>query len=426
MNRDVVVSGIGIVSPYGVGLDCFWSAISSGVSAITKWQPPGVTDFPVSYAATIELTALASVFPKYFMKEHFSKNSLERRFIFGIIAAELALKDADAQPGDLSRLGISVCSGIPEIDDKTLVNLAAINSDNALEQLVAKRNSLVNDYSGIRCSNDVLATELARKYNCTGPVFNINGACAGASQAIGVAYKSIQRGEADAVLVGGGDSVMNIRTLSALVSLGAASTSKRFGDALCRPFDENRSGLVPGEGAAILLLEEKESVARRGGKTYCRMLGYGSSLDAWKVTAPHPKGRGAVASMSRAIDDANISYDDIGYINAHGTSTQLNDVVESEAIEAVFKSHCDNSLLVSSTKSMIGHWIASSGAPEAVAAIMALKHQCVPPTINLKQADERCRLDYVTGKKRETSLNYVLSNSFGFGGINASLIFGRV
>ena len=421
MNKAVVVTGIGVVSPYGVGLERFWSSVAAGQCAIKAWQPEGVENFPVSYAATIDVASLKSDFPHCFPE----RGSIERRAVFGLIAAELAMQDAGVSRQALGNLGISVCSGVPDADDATLARLSGLSPENAIKELIAKRDEVVNYYGGFRCSNDVLATELALRHDCTGPVINVNGACAGATQAIGLGYKSIQRGESSAVLVGGGDSVFNIRTLSALISLGATATSKRFGEAICRPFDEHRAGLVPGEGAAILLLEEKSAAEKRGAKIYCEIAGYGSSLDAYKVTAPHPEGTGAKASMRNAINNAGLRPQDIGYINAHGTSTPLNDVIESEAIEEVFGEYSHNGLLVSATKSLIGHWIASAGAPEAVATIMALKHQQVPPTINLAQADERCRLDYVAGKKRPAKLNFGLSNSFGFGGINASLIFGR-
>jgi len=421
VNKKVVITGIGIVSPYGIGVELFWSSIISGTNAIKAWQPEGVKNFPVRYAATIDLASLKSGFPHCFVKA----SSMERRAIFGLVAGDLALQDAGVSKNELKVLGVSVCGGVPYSDDLTLATLTGSGLSNEIRQMIERRDELFDYNSGYRCGNDVLAIELAERFETAGPMLNVNGACAGATQSIGLAYKAIQRGEADAMLAGGGDSVMNLRTLSALVALGATTTSRRFSNTLSRPFDKDRSGLVPGEGAAIILLEEKEAAINRSAKIYCEISGYGSSFDAYKVTAPHPEGRGAISSMQQAIDNANIQPEDIGYINAHGTSTPLNDVVESEAISHVFKSHCDNGLLVSSTKSMIGHWIAAAGAPEAVATIMALKHQCIPPTINLNQADERCKLDYVSGTKRFSSIKYALSNSFGFGGINATLVFGR-
>ncbi|MBU1621193.1 MAG: beta-ketoacyl-[acyl-carrier-protein] synthase family protein [Gammaproteobacteria bacterium] len=419
MKQKVVITGLGVVSPYGVGVPPFWSAVKKGQGAISNWQPEGVSNYPVRYAAAIAIEPLQQQFPGYFPADY----SVERRSVFGLIAAENAIADAGLTRQNAARWGVSVCSGVPEADDQTLAALVSVNSPQAALVLLQQRHQLVNKMGGFRCGNDLLATAIASQYELEGPVLNISGACAGATQAIGLAYKAIQRGEADLMLAGGGDSVLNIRTNSALVSLGACSTSQRFGNNLCRPFDQDRSGLVAGEGAAMLVLESEQHAKARGATIYAELVGYGSSLDAYKVTAPHPEGTGAVAAMQAAIADAGLEPYQIGHINAHGTSTPLNDVVESKAIEQVFGA-ATSDLWISATKSVIGHWIAAAGAPEAIATILALKEKCVPPTINLCNADPDCRLRYARTLTENFPHQFALSNSFGFGGINASLIFG--
>lgn len=419
MKHKVVITGLGVVSPYGVSVADFWSAIKQGQCAISSWQPQGVSNYPVRYAAAVALEPLQQQYPQYFPADY----SIERRSIFGLIAAENAMADAGLSQQNAARWGVSVCSGVPEADDQTLAALISLQAEDPAAALLQQRQKLVSKLGGFRCGNDLLATALASQYGLHGPVMNISGACAGATQAIGLAYKAIQRGEADMMLAGGGDSVLNIRTNSALVSLGACSTSQRFGNNLCRPFDQDRSGLVAGEGAAMLVLESEQHAKARGATIYAELLGYGCSLDAYKVTAPHPEGTGAAAAMRSAIKDAGLQPYQIGHINAHGTSTPLNDVVESKAIEQVFGAAASD-LWVSATKSVIGHWIAAAGAPEAMATILALREKCIPPTINLCNADPDCRLRYATELTEQFPHQFALSNSFGFGGINASLIFG--
>jgi 3-oxoacyl-[acyl-carrier-protein] synthase II len=423
MSNRVLVTGIGIVSAYGVGHETYWEGIRSGQSLVRRWSPLGVEDFPVKYAASIETDI--EILKRDYQSLFCSGAHLERRAVFGLIAAQEALSDAQKQQSNDEVIGVSVCSGVPDADDHAFRQVGSMEPKDALIRLLKEREHLISDCNGLRAGNDMLSRQIAEQFDLSGPVMNVNGACAGATQAIGMAYQAILRGEADSMLAGGGDSVLNIRTLSALYLLGATSTTSRWGDALCRPFDAERSGLVAGEGACVLHLESEESALKRGAQIYGEIVGYGSSLDAYKVTAPHPEGVGAITSMQRAIDAAGLVPEQIEYINAHGTSTPLNDVVETRAIKALFGQHSQEGLMVSSTKSMIGHWIAAAGAPEAAACLLALKHQCVPPTIHLESTDPDCDLDYVSGQARHTKLNYCLSNSFGFGGLNATLAMGR-
>ncbi|MCP4989753.1 MAG: beta-ketoacyl-[acyl-carrier-protein] synthase family protein [Colwellia sp.] len=420
MTNRVVITGMGILSPFGFGVDKFWQAVKSGQNAINGWHPKGVPNFPVQYAATIKKSPsdLVSI---YLTKFNLPEN-IERRGIYALVAAQEAIKDAAIN--DDATVGVAMCSGVPELDDDSLLSLSELAQQYSLQHALKSRNEKISHFSGLRCSNDVVTSVIANHIDATGPSFNVSGACAGATQAIGLGFRAIRRGEADVMICGGADSVLSIRTLSALQLLGATANSQRFGNTLCRPFDRDRNGLVAGEGGAVLILESEAHALARGAKIYGVVAGYGCSLDAYKVTAPHPEGKGAVSSMKRAMLSAKIDKEEVQYINAHGTSTPLNDVVETAAIKEVFAQHA-NALMVSSSKSMIGHWIAAAGAPEAITTVLALRDQKVPPTINLNQTESGLDLDYVANEARDVHLNYALSNSFGFGGINATLAFAR-
>ena len=410
----VVISGMGIVSTFGHDKESFWRAVAQGESAVTPWQPDGANDYPVQYAATIDFDALTQRFSSILNRAPL----LERRGYFGLLAAHQAYKDAGLTPS--MRIGCATCSGVPEIHESEMLAL-----DVAGEFPEALSHHQPTEHSGLSVSNDSMVAVVAESLSMRGPVMNINGACAGAAQAIGVAYKAIQRGEVDVMLAGGADSVMNTRVMSGLFMLGATATSSPRKEKLCCPFDRARSGLVAGEGGAFLVLESETSALRRGATIYAEVKGYGSSLDAYKVTAPHPEGKGAKQAMRAALCDAQVEARDIDYVNAHGTSTPLNDVVETEAVKDVFATLSPNYPAVSSTKSMIGHWISAAAAPEAIATVMGIYHQLVPPTINLVEPDAKCDLDYVADVARAQRVRYAMSNSFGFGGINACLVFGE-
>jgi 3-oxoacyl-[acyl-carrier-protein] synthase II len=409
----VVITGLGIVSAFGDSVDDFWQAIKQGNSAVKSWQPEGAEDFPVKYAAEIDFDSLVTKHQDTLQQAPL----LERRGIFGLIAAQQAFKHAGLT--EKNTLGITACSGVPEVDAKEVINLNALGP---YPQNLQKHQP--EQYSGLAVANDSMVTAIAQELKCTGPVLNINGACAGAAQAIGMAYQAIKRGEVSTMLAGGADSVLNTRVMTGLFLLGATATSSPKKERLCCPFDSNRSGLVAGEGAAFLVLESEASALARGATIYAEVLGYGSTLDAHKVTAPHPEGHGAVAVMKNALKDADLQPHQIDYINAHGTSTPLNDVIETRAIKKVFAQESHNYPLISSTKSMIGHWISAAPAPEALATILAIYHDLVPPTINLETADVDCDLDYVAQQAKSAKINYALSNSFGFGGINSCIAFG--
>lgn len=413
MSERVVISGMGIVNAFG-GNGCYskeqyWSAIVAGESAIREWQPPGCKDFPVRYGAMVDFAQ--------FQRDHQALIQqlplLERRGYLGVAAAVYACRDAGIQTQ--ANMGAAVCSGVPDISDQEML---AVAGDQAADWDLLKAETT----SGLQVSNDSMAVAIAQQCQLRGPLLNINGACAGAAQAIGLAYRAIRRGEVDMMLAGGADSVFNSRVMSGLFLLGATATDSPKKARLCCPFDQQRTGLVAGEGGAFLVLESESSARARGATIYGELLAYGSSLDAYKVTAPHPEGLGAKAAMLAALKAGGLAPADIDYINAHGTSTPLNDRVETQVIKEVFAT-CSRYPLVSSTKSMIGHWISAAAAPEAIATVLALYHGLVPPTINLETPDPHCDLDYVP-QARELPIRYALSNSLGFGGINACLAFG--
>lgn len=413
----VVISGIGIISSWGHCHNTFWSHLCAGHSAIKRLSLTEDTSLPVRYGASVDFAQLTAAFPHLLPQPGVT----DRRGVMGLIAANKAISDAGINELEIRdmRMGVFACSGVVEIQEAD--RILCKGSSFPLQSLRDKYSSL-SRFSGITCANDGMVVEIARRYRLTGPMNNVNAACSGGSHAIGLAYRAIQRGEADIMLSGGADSVFSLRTLIGLKLLGATATTEKWGEALCRPFDKSRSGLVAGEGAAFMILESEEHALRRGANIYAELKGYGSSLDAWKLTAPHPEGRGAEAAIREALYDSGLHRDQIQYINAHGTSTQLNDVIETAVIHRVFDG--TKAPLVSSTKSMTGHWIAAAGALEAVITTLTLKHNFIPPTINLSTPDPKCDLDYVANHGRELFVSNAMSHSFGFGGINTCLVMG--
>lgn len=417
MKRRVVVTGLGVVCGLGFDWHTVWLALVEGRSAIRRWQLPGVEDFPVRYAAAVDDQAFSSRFG------HLPclRLPMERRVRFGLAAAEEAFADAgldDVQA--LKATGVAIGSGVPERHPGDML-LAVTHNGASWDELYRRRKQLSPD-SGFFCSNDALATKIAAQYALTGSVQNLSTACAGAAHAIGLAFRMIRRGEADIMLAGGADSVLNLPTMVGLHLLGAPATTERFGDKLCRPFDRDRSGLVAAEGAGMVVLESEHSALSRGATIYAEVVGFGSSLDAYRITAPDPEGKGAALAMQRALSDAAIEPTRVASINAHGTSTLLNDPAESRAIKAVFAPHNHyRRLAISANKSMLGHLIAAAGAPEFIATVLSLRDGIVPPTLNLEHPDSACDLDYVPDTARRLDVPVALTNSFGFGGLNATL-----
>lgn len=418
MNNRVVVTGLGVVSGLGYDWESFWHALLAGKSAIKPWRPQEVDRFPVQYAAPIDLPD----FERYFAAAGELAQPMERRSRFGLMAARQALKDAGLTGQLGQNTGVAVGSGVPERCAADML-LAIGPGGPSWDQLYQRRDQL--DPS-MRSGNDHLSALIARSYGCDGPVQNFSTACAGAAHAIGNSFRMIRSGETDCMLAGGADSVLNLMTMLGLNLIGAPSTSEEHGDKLCRPFDIDRSGFVAAEGGAVVILESEARARRRGARIYAEICGFGSSLDAYRVTAPHPEGRGAALAMQKAMSDAALQPGAIDYINAHGTSTPLNDAAETRAIKSVFAaSEHYRKLMVSASKAQIGHMIAAAGAPEFIATALALHAGHVPPTLNLHNPDPACDLDYVPHHARRAPIQAALSNSFGFGGLNVSLALRR-
>ncbi len=423
MNRRVVVTGLGVITGLGFAWRDFWQALLDGRSSIRAWQPKGHDDFPVKFAAPVDI----EYFNRCFGDLAELQAPMERRARFGMVAARQALIDAglgcpESGAKINARFGVAIGSGTPERDLDDM--LLAMGPDGPCwEHLYAQRGRL---NPRLRADNDHLAASIARAYRCGGPLLNFSTACAGAAHAIGAGMRMIRRGEADCMLAGGADSTLSFYNMLALHLLGAPSVSDAHGDRLCRPFDLERSGLVAGEGAGIVVLESEEHARQRGAQVYAEVCGFGTALDAYRITAPHPDGAGAALAMQHALHDAGLAPESIGYINAHGTSTHLNDIAETRAIKQVFsKQEHYRKLAVSASKSQIGHLITAAGGPEFIATVLALKDGKVPPTLNLDTPDPECDLDYVAHAWRALQLDAALSNSFGFGGLNASLALRR-
>ncbi len=408
--RRVVITGLGPVTPIGVGGKAFHRAQlagQSGVGPITRFD---ASSLPVRIAAQVEVNP----------EEYIDKRELRRldRFVqYALIAAELALKDAGLDPGalDPERVGTLVGTGI-----------GGMETWEAQSRVFLERgpNRLSPFFIPMMISN-MASAHIAMRYGFRGPSSTVVTACATGSDAIGNAFRMVQLGEADIVLAGGTEAAITPMAIGAFAVMRALSTRNEEPHRASRPFTLSRDGFVMGEGAGVLVLEEYEHARRRGARIYAEVLGFGRSADAHHITEPHPEGLGAALAMERAIRDAKVPKEAIGYINAHGTSTPVGDRAEVLAIKRVFGEHA-RKLMVSSTKSQIGHLLGAAGAVEAIATVQALYHGVIPPTINLDDPDPELDLDFVPHTPREAQVQYALSNSFAFGGQNAVLLFGRV
>jgi 3-oxoacyl-[acyl-carrier-protein] synthase II len=409
--RRVVVTGVGAVTPLGIGIGPTWEALlggKSGVGPITRFDP---AEFPTRFAAEV----------KGFDPEGFIDRKDVRRmdqFIqYAMAAAHFAMTDA----------ALTI--------DETLGNKTGVFMGTGLGGLTTlERYHQLYLQDGIRKISPffipMLITNLApgniaMKYGAKGPNISTTTACAASSHAIGEAFHSIRQGICDAALAGGSESTITPMGLGGFCAMKALSTRNDAPQSASRPFDKDRDGFVMGEGSAILILEELETARKRGAKIYAEICGYGATADAYHITAPSPGGEGAVRCMRMALADGRVPPEEVDYINAHGTSTPYNDVTETTAIKTAFNSRA-RTLMVSSTKSMTGHLLGAAGAVEAVFCILAIREGVVPPTTNYTTPDPECDLDYVPNEARRRRIRYALSNSFGFGGTNACLLFGRL
>jgi 3-oxoacyl-[acyl-carrier-protein] synthase II len=417
--KKVVVTGLGLVTPLGIDVEGSWQKALAGVPGIHRLTYPLSEKSPVQAVGEVSPLDWKKITEEF---EEEAETEGERKTLFALWAAKRALEDAGLsdRSGTRSRYGVAFASGlgINRLEDLQ----KWVTADKKFDVVkFGKEHSQVHRESIIRNNSNRTAALVASKFGFSGFNCTITSACASGTQAAGIGYRTVQLGEADVMMMGGADSMINPVGLVFFVLLSGASTSLDPPETLCRPFDRKRSGLVMGEGAGVAILEEESHALQRGAKIYGEVVGYGASLDAHQVTAPHPQGRGAGQSMRAALKDAGLSSDQIDYINAHGTSTKLNDVIETMAIKRVFGEHASK-IAISSTKSLIGHLLAASGAPEFVFTVLTVARDVIHPTLNLTHPDPKCDLDYVPNVKRVKTVRAALSNSFGFGGQNGSII----
>lgn len=407
MSRRVVITGLGLVTPLGIGVDETWTALckgQSGISEITRFDASGFD------------TKIAGEVKNFHPKDFLSKKEAKRTQLFiayAVAASRMALENSGLtiDKTNENRIGVITGCGLGglELLEKTTV---------ALQKKGPQR---VTPFYIPMIIGNMAPGMISIYLGAKGPNSSIATACASGTHAVGDAFKIIKRGAADAMIAGGVESVITPTCIAGFNAMKALSVRNDPPEKASRPFDRDRDGFVVGEGCGILIMETLEAALERGARIYAEICGYGMSGDGFHMAAPAPEGEGAARCMAAALADSNMPFDKIDYINAHGTSTQLNDVYETKAIKSVFKEKA-SSLAVSSTKSMTGHLLGGAGGIETVFTALTIAEGIIPPTINLEHPDEECDLDYVPNKARKMDVKTAMTNSFGFGGTNAALI----
>ncbi|MEW6569738.1 MAG: beta-ketoacyl-ACP synthase II [Nitrospirota bacterium] len=408
MKRRVVVTGMGMITPLGIGVEKSWNNLlagKSGVRRITHFDP---SDFPSQIAGEVEgFNPEDYIEPKEIKK-------MDRFIHLAIAATTMALNDSGLKikNENANRIGAIIGSGIGGL--QTIERYHSV--------LLEKGPRKITPFFIPMLVINLAAGQISIKFGAKGPNSAVSTACATGSHAIGDACKIIQRGDADAMIAGGAEAVITPLGIGGFTAMKALSTRNGEPEKASRPFDIDRDGFVMGEGAGIVIVESLEHALERGARIYAEFCGYGMSADAYHITAPSPDGEGAARCMASAFRDAEIHPSEVDYINAHGTSTKHGDEIETKAIKAVFgeKAH---QIAISSTKSMTGHLLGAAGGVEAVITVLSIYNDVVLPTINLDSPDPECDLDYVAHRAREMAVNCALTNSFGFGGTNACLLF---
>ena len=409
--RRVVVTGVGVVSPLGTGNRKNWDAVVAGQSGIAPITRFDVSDMPVKIAGEV----------KDFVAEDFiDKKEIKKMDLFiqySLAAAQFAMEDSGLEVTDenATRVGVLVGAG--------LGGLSTIEKYHT--SLMEGGYKKISPFFIPMLIINLAPGHISMKYGAKGPNISSVSACATGTHSIGDAYHIIKRGDADAMIAGGTESTVTPLGIGGFAVMKALSTRNDDPTKASRPFEKNRDGFILAEGAGIVVLEEYEMAKKRGAKIYGEVVGYGLTGDAYHMTAPAPEGEGAARCIKMALDTAGISPEDVTYINAHGTSTPFNDLNETLAIKSVFGNHAKK-VMVSSTKSMTGHLLGAAGGVEAALTLMAMEKGIVPPTINYDEQDPECDLDYVPNTAREAKISYALSNSFGFGGTNATLLFKKI
>jgi 3-oxoacyl-[acyl-carrier-protein] synthase II len=406
MNRRVVVTGMGAITPLGNDVDSFWSNVKNGSCGIKRISRFDTEQFDSKIAAEV-----SGFDPQDYMDKKEARR-MDRYTQYAMAAAAMAVSQAELNVGRINseRFGVILGTGIGGIE--TLQNQAGV--------LAAKGPGRISPFFVPMMIGNMAAGQISIAYGAKGPNSTVVTACASATNAIGEAFRAVRSGFADVLITGGSEAPITPLALAGFCAMRALSTCDNPQSA-CRPFDLNRDGFVMGEGAGILVLESYEHAIRRGANIIAEISGYGLTADAYHITAPAPGGEGGARAMRDALADAGTAAEEVDYINAHGTSTPYNDKYETAAIKSVFGAHADQ-LAVSSTKSMTGHLLGAAGGLEAIIMIKSIEEQFIPPTINYETPDPECDLDYVPNKGRHANVEVVMSNSFGFGGQNACLV----
>ncbi len=407
-SRRVVITGMGMVSPLGTGVEKSWQALLEGKSGIGKITKFDTTGYDTQIAAEV----------KDFLPENFlDKKEIRRMDVFiqyAMAASIMAMEDAQLKitAANADRIGVIVGAG--------LGGLTTIESFHKI--LLEKGPSRISPFFIPMLIVNEAPGQISMRFGAKGPNSSVVTACATGNHNIGDAWRMIQRGDADGIIAGGVEATITPLAVSGFNAMKALSTRNAEPEKASRPFDKERDGFVIGEGAGIIILEELGHALNRGAKIYAEIIGYGLTGDAYHITAPSPDGEGAARCMAMALRDCEIPVQEVDYINAHGTSTQLNDTLETLAVKNVFHEHA-RKLAISSTKSMTGHLLGGAGGIEAIFTILTIHTGMIPPTINYENPDPECDLDYVPNQARRADVRVALSNSFGFGGTNAVLAF---
>ncbi|MDA5107833.1 MULTISPECIES: beta-ketoacyl-ACP synthase II [Brevibacillus] len=408
MKRRVVITGVGVISPVGNDAQTFWNSLLEGKSGIGRITAFDASDYPTQIAGEVK-----DFNPEAYM----DKKEIRRtdRFVqFALAATKMAMEDAKLEitAENAERVGVYIGSGIG--------GLATWEEQHQV--LMEKGPRRVSPFFIPMMIANMASGAVSIQYGAKGPTSSAITACATGTNAIGDAFRLIQHGHADAMITGGAEATIRPMAFAGFCSAKAMSTRNDEPEKASRPFDIDRDGFVMGEGAGVLILEELEHAKKRGATILAEVIGYGMSADAYHITAPSPEGQ--ARCMKNALRDAGIEPTEVDYINAHGTSTDQGDISETQAIKSVFGDHAYK-LAVSSTKSMTGHMLGATGGVEAIASAFALRDQILPPTINLENPDPQCDLDYVPNQARKADVNVAMSNSFGFGGHNATIVLKR-
>lgn len=410
--RRIVVTGLGLVSPVGIGVEESWNAIVAGRSGIATITLFDASSFPTRVAGEVK-----GFDPTKFMDRKEARRN-DRFIQFALAAADMAVKDSGLDMGkeDPERVGCIVGAGIG--------GLATIEEEH--RTLADKGVRKIGPFFIPSLIINLAAGQISIRYGMKGPNFATVSACATGNHCIGDAMLYIERGLADVIVTGGCEATITPLGIGGFCAARALSERNDAPEKASRPFDKGRDGFVAGEGSGILVLEEYEHARRRGARIYAELVGYGASADANHITAPAPEGEGGQRAMRMALRDAGVAPEQVGYVNAHGTSTPAGDIAECQAINRVFGDHARSGLAVSATKSMTGHLLGAAGGLEAVVTVLAIAKGVLPPTINVDDQDPECALDVVPNQAREQRVDYAMSNSFGFGGTNAVVLFKRV